>query len=449
MPDPASSYSLDTGSAGRIAYRSDAVPPWPAPPIQGTFHRLDFGAMPRGPASGVAINSQSALTISAYFACISRIARDMACLPIRVMRQRPGQGRVEQPDHPVNRLRWTELPWPYSRQAPDDRPIPGGSNRVKVVTATQGHTLSRGNGYLRVRRGFDGSPIALELLDPSQTLPMRRGEDGGLYYRAGAVTLPPDDVVHISGLGYDGLQGYSVAAYAAESLGLAKAQEIFKGRFYGSGGQPKAVLECPGALTPDAALRLAADWQATYGSPENSHKVVLLEQGLTLKPFAISYDDAKFLASQQWQLTEICRWFGVPPHKIGDYSQAQLASAGIEAMNLDYLSSAILQWVVTWETELTEKLLASWEVADGLTVRMDLSELLRADTKTRGEYNQRALTSGWETLNEVREREGRGPVKDGNEPLVPVNAQPLSKSHAWPQFLALKQAAATTPDETS
>lgn len=441
------SYSLDTGQAGASAvrYRSDTPPPWPVAPVQGSIHRLDWPSARTGPPSGVAINANSALTISAYFACVSRISRDIACLPIRVVRERFGRGRSGVPSHPVNRIRWIEMPWPFSGSFAE--PARGGSNRVKVVAAAQAHALSRGNGYLRIHRGADGFPEALELLDPTQWLPQRRSADGALYYRGPSISLAPDDLLHVAGLGYDGLQGYSIAQYAADNLGLAKAQDTFKARFYGTGGQPKAVLETPGEIGPDAVASLAASWNDVYGGPENSHKVVILEQGLSLKPFQISYDDTKFLQSQQWSLTEICRWFGLPPNKIGDYSQAQLASAGIEAMNLDYLQSAILQWVVVWEAELTEKLLTADEIAAGLRIRMDFEELLRADTRTRGEYNQRALTSGWETINEVREREGKRGVTLGDEPLVPVNARPLSQAHAWRE--ALKPPGSIEPDQES
>lgn len=414
----------------RLLGRRDHVP---APEVEqrsapeGRLYRLDWGAdvtTASSVPSGVRITPDSALTVSAYFAAINRIASDVGSHPFRVLQRVPGQGRLEVPDHPLTRLRWHPLAIDRAVRLDD---VAGDVTRTKVLTAWVAHELGWGIGALRIRYD-DGSgwPTGLQLLDPTRTVPRHRA-DGTLVYQVGAQTLAAHEVLHLSGLSYDGLNGYSVARYARETLGLAKSQEYYGARWFGTGGAVKGVLSTDQVLGEDAVKNLRESLAEHHDNLGASRKWLILEQGLKYQGLTVAPEDSQFLQSRQFQLVEVARWFGLPPHKIGDYSQMQLASAGVEAANLDYLTSVILVKIARIEDEWNQKLLSEAERAAGYEIDFDVSWLLRADLKTRAEYNREALAWGWETRNEVREREGRNPIAGGDEVLVPANMVPLNR----------------------
>ncbi|MFO0960866.1 MAG: phage portal protein [Isosphaeraceae bacterium] len=397
---------------------------------EGRFYRLDWGQGASGNTpSGVAVTPQSALTVGAYFACVNRVSRDVGSHPFRVVRKVPGKGRVEVPGHPLNRVDW--IPLPNNPSIDPDR-IAGGGNRVGVMTAHVAHALTWQGGYLRIRTDASGEVEGLQLLDPAMTIGDWR-EDGTRYYRYGAKTFRDDEVLQLSGLSYNGCDGYPISRYSRDTIGLAKSQEIYGGRFFGSGGQPKGILKTNRKVVEEELRNLRATWTDRHGNgPGGSQQIAILEQDWTYQSISVPPEVAQFLESRKFQLVEICRWFGVPPHKVGDYSQMQLASAGVEAANLDYLMSTILSWIAAIEVEWNAKLLTDAERADGLCIEFDTNWLLRADLTTRAAYNREALTWGWSTRNEVREREGANPLPGCDEILVPNNQVPLSRLLAAP-----------------
>ncbi len=415
------------GTAG-LETRSDPLP------VEGRVYRMAWGPVAANTPAGVAVTPGSALTVAAYFACLNRISSDVGSHPFRVMRKVAGKGRVEVPDHPLTRLGWVPLP---TNGSSDLDAIEASSTRTKCLPSYVSHALGWGGGFLRVRFGDDGFPEALQLLDPSATEVTHRAADGTLYYRTGGETFRAGEVLHLAGLGYDGLRGYSIARYARETLGLAKAQEVYGGRFFGTGGSVKGVLTTDQKLDENAVGNLRSSWNDLHEGPFNSQRIAVLEQGLKYQGISIPPEDAQFLQSRQYQLVEVARWFGLPPHKIGDYSQMQLASAGVEAANLDYLTSVILTWIAKVEDEWNGKLLSDEERAAGLAIEFDVSWLLRADSRTRAEYNRESLAWGVNSRNEVRAREGYNPIDGGDEVLVPGNMVPLKQMLAGQAALTM------------
>jgi HK97 family phage portal protein len=394
-------------------------------PVLGRRFRLDWGGS--AALAGVSVSPDSALTLSAYFAAINAISTDVGNLPWRVYRKGSGGVREEVADHPINRLLWAAIP------TSGRSPIEGRSSKPRVTQAWMAHALGWGDGFLEIRRSSgDGLPVELRLLDPGQTTAEQRAADGGLYYRSGSRTLSPDQVLHLAGLGFDGLRGYSVARYGSGCIGLSQASEIYGARFFGSGGRPSGVLEVPRGTTEVGARNLRESWEALHGGAENSNRVAILEDGVKFQPFSIPPEEAQFLQTRQFQISEIARWFRMPPHKLGDYSQMQLASAAVEASNLDYLTTTLDPWCTRIEWELNLKLLTAQEQAAGYYVEHILASLLRADLRGRAEYNRQSLSAGWETRNEVRAREGLNPIAGGDEIFVPVNYVPLSRALAAP-----------------
>lgn len=414
------------GTARRIAraaaaFRSDS------PSVEGRWFRLSWGNPDDQPA-GLAINPTTALSLSSYFACINRIATDVSCHPFKVVRREGGR-RIDVPDHPVSLIDWIPLDLNGSS---DPDAVNGTTSKTRAVASYQSHALSHGGGFLRIRRDGYGEVKALQLLDPSATYARSRKVDGAIYYQSGSKTFREDEILHLAGFGFDGLNGYSVARLARDDIAHGKAVNIYGARFFGSGGQPKAVLESPHTLKPEAIKNLRESWDSVHGGPSNSHKIAILEQDLKYKPISIPPEDAQFLQSRQFQVVEIARWFNVPPHKIGDYSQMQLASAAVEQANLDYLVAVVLPWLTRMADEWNRKLFTVEERAAGFEVEFDLRWLLRIDSKSRAEYNREALSWGWETRNEVRAREGLNPVDGGDSLLVPLNFTTLEAALAGP-----------------
>lgn len=364
--------------------------------------------------SGVPITERSALTLTAAFACINVIATDVSALPLRVYRRRKGGGRDEATDHPAT---------PLLRWSPD-----GETTTMRARQAWMGHALGWGNGYQEIERDGAGRPAGLHRLDPSAIRPKRRKRDGRLYYELDSGgTLRPENVLHLAGLGYDGLSGYSPVRLARQAIGLGLAAETFGAALFGNGSTPRGVLEHPKSLTKEAAERLREGFERIHGGPYNAHRVAVLEEGMKWNPTSINPDDAQFLATRQFQVIEVARIYRVPPHKIGDYSQSHLAN--IEASNLDYLMTTLMPWCEAQEQEMNLKLLTAAERASGYYIEHALAAILRGDMRARAEFYTKLRDLGVLTPNLICEFENLNPIgPDGDIRLVPLNMTTLENA---------------------
>lgn len=349
----------------------------------------------------VTVTPQSALSVTAAYAAINCISTDVATLPLEVWRRRKSGGRDRITDHRVDEL----------LNISTDGETPSNRWEQSLIA----HALGWGNGYAELTYGRDGQVEGLYLLDPSQTEPDRRPQDKRLFYKSGNATLPPWRMIHIAGLGYDGLRGYSPINLAREAIGMAQAAEQFGASFFGNSARPSGVLETPLKLSPQAIANLRESWERMHQGGDNAARTAILEQGMKWTSTMMAPEDAQFLETRKFQVLEIARLFRVPPHKIGDYSQSHLSN--IEAANLDYLQTTILPWCMTIEQELNRKLFTEAERRQGYFVAHDTSVLLRADSKTRGDMYRTLRELGAITPNEIREREGLNPIdpEDGGD----------------------------------
>ena len=210
------------------------------------------------------------------------------------------------------------------------------------------HLLLWGNAYAQIIRNGKGDVIALYPLMPNK-MEVNRDENGVLYYSysrdkdeanakdsQSSVKLSTHDVLHIPGLGFDGLVGYSPIAMAKNAIGMAMACEEFGAKFFANGASPSGVLEHPGILKDPAKVR--DSWNTAYGGSSNSHKVAVLEEGMKYTPISISPNEAQFLETRKFQINEIARIFRVPPHMVGDLvknvQEQVLANAKVDSANL-------------------------------------------------------------------------------------------------------------------
>jgi HK97 family phage portal protein len=360
--------------------------------------------------SGVTINEHTALNFAAVWAAVRVISEDVATLPLFLYRRLGEGGKERAPERRQYRL-------------VHDEPNPE-MTAVSFREALTAHVLLWGNAYAEIERNGLNEPVALWPILPNRVTPERARTTKALIYRVRRdngtdVMLTPNEMLHIAGLGFDGVQGYSVISKARESLGVAVAAERYAATFFGKGGRPGIVLEHPMGLRPDAIDRIKADWKRLYGGPEMSNEIAVLEEGMKLHDFGIPQKDMQFLEQRKFGITEVARWFRVPPHKIMDLERATFSN--IENQDLDYFKSSLRPWLVRWEQELNRKLIPSLERTRFIFEHLE-DALLRGDALTRAQALQVQRQNGIINADEWREIENRNPLPNGEGKVYLINA---------------------------
>ncbi len=354
--------------------------------------------LPSPVMSGIAVTPETALTFTANFAAINVLSTDIASFPFEVCRKLSTGGHKPILTDP----RYDIVCWEPNED----------TTSIRYRAAQMGHVLSWGNSYSEIERLGNGMPAALHLLSPrpSETRPDRTKSGALVYLTDGGrgPTLPAEDVIHIGGLGWDGLVGYSPVAMARQAIGLGLAAEQFGAAFFGNGSTPKGALKTPNKMSPEAMQRLRTQWEAVHQGTVNSNRVAILEQGLEWQGISVSPEDAQFLLTRKFQVLEIARLYNLPPHKLGDYEHAHFAN--IEEANLDYLNTTLRRWLVAIEQEYNRKFFTVGERRRGLHVRHDMSVLMRANMAARTVRNQAMRNGGALSADDWRAEEGLNPI---------------------------------------
>src|SRR3990167_9359990 len=365
------------------------------------FSRASFG--------GMNITPETAMACSAVFASVRAISEDVASLPLFMHQRRADGGKTRAPFHPLYDLL-------------HDQP-----NRWQTAfefrEMMQGHVLLRGNAYAQIVSGPRGPVDQLVPLHPDRVKP-EVGEDGNIRYRVRRKNgteyiLLDDEMFHLRGLSSDGLTGLSVIALARESVGLALSAEAYGGRFFNASASPSGTLTTDQKLSPEAAERMAADWQKKHAGIDNAHKVVVLEEGLKWQQIGMTSEDAQFLETRIHQVQDIARWFRMPPHKIGELSRATFTN--IEHQAIEYVVDTVRPWCVRWEQRIDADLIMNRAV---FFAQHNVDALLRGDTQSRYNAHGMSIRDGWQNRNEVRERENMNREEGLDEFLQPVFLAP-------------------------
>lgn len=353
--------------------------------------------------AGPIVNEQTAMRTSAVFACVTLISGAVAGLPLHVYK-RTRDGR-ERTDHPYHELLNVQASPAYS----------AATFWEYAMTAL----LLSGDAFAWIVRGEDHSVIALVPLDPRGVRVSR--DTGGLAYEvtdgAGKRTkLAQADVLHIPGPGFDGLRGMSVVKIAAkESVALALAAEQSAARFFGNGAMPDFALVAPGSVSKEAAEALRAQWVARYGGVANRHTPAILSGGLEAKQLTINSADSQLLETRRFQVADIARIFGVPPHLIGETEKATSWGTGIEAMGAGFVRYTLQRHLTRIEQEVNRKLFG---VRSPYFAEFSVEGLLRGDSSSRANFYRAALGGSagpaWMTVNEVRRLENLAPEAGGD-----------------------------------
>ena len=375
--------------------------------------------------SGKRVNERTSMQMTAVYSCVRILSEAVASLPLNVYRYTDNGGKEKAIDHSLFHLL-------------HDEPNPEMSSFIFRETLMT-HLLLWGNAYAQIIRNGKGEVIALYPLMPDR-MSVDRDKNGQLYYKytknnddaptmeSGSVYLSPSDVLHIPGLGFDGLVGYSPIAMAKNAIGLAIAAEEYGSKFYANGAAPSGILEHPGTLKDPARVR--DSWNATFGGSSNSNKVAVLEEGMKYTPISIAPNEAQFLETRKFQINEIARIFRVPPHMVGDLEKSSFSN--IEQQSLEFVKYTLDPWVIRWEQALYRTLLTE-EEKKTVFFKFNVEGLLRGDYASRMNGYATARQNGWMSANDIRELEDldRIPAELGGDLyLVNGNMLPLNSAGA-------------------
>lgn len=349
--------------------------------------------------SGIDVDEDTALNFSAYWRGVSLLSQSMAMLGKRPYKESEA-GRTLAKNHP-------------SYQVLHVSPNPEMTPFVFDETI-QAHALTWGNGYAEIERaGSDREDpvIALWPLLPNQIVPERDGRQ--ILYHFLPVfegekpeVFKPHEILHVPGLGYDGLRGYSVVQRAREGIGLGLATERSGAALFGRGSLPGGVLEHPGELTEGARKNLRETWEQLHRGPDNAHRIAILEEGMKYNALGMSNEDAQYLLTRKFQVVEMARWIGVPPHML--YELEQSTNNNIEHQGLEFLTYSLLPWLMKWAQEYRRKLFRQDERGK-YDVEYNVNVLLKTDIKTRYEAYTQGRNGGWLTLNDILRMENMNP----------------------------------------
>ena len=414
---------MTTKTTKRSRRKKDTLSPALAPTTQqsdpGQGRSTQVLLLPQRTA-GVRVNEDTALTCAAVWACVRAISEDLAALPCHAYRKRADGGREVLDGNTVD--------WMLQTQANPE--TVAFCFRETLIA----HALTWGNGYAEIERDAAGRPVWLWQLTPDRVCP-ERDSRGRLYYDVynpgdANTALPAEDVLHVRGLGFDGLVGYSVIRMAARSIGAGIAASDSAASFFANDSTPGGILSHPARLSPEAAKNLRESWKRRHGGPLNRREVAVLEEGLTWNPTGLPPRDAQLIEAMQFTPAEICRWFRVPPHKIADLLRAPFSN--IEEQEIAYVIDALVPWAVRVEQEVNAKLFRGSRLGAQF-VKHNFAGRLRGNVTARSQFYTQLLDRGVFSINDVLELEDRNPVgPDGDKRFVQQNMQLLDKAGEEP-----------------
>jgi HK97 family phage portal protein len=373
-------------------------------------------------STGVQVNESTALHNTAVMACVRILAETVASLPLPVYRRLQPRGKERATDHELYKL-LHDAPNPYMTS-------------FTFREVLMGHLATWGNAYAEIEWTGMGQVKSLTPLRPDRMKDIKRASNGRLVY----IYRLPDgtdkvllayQVLHIPGLGYDGVVGYSPIAMAREAIGLAMATEKYGSKFFGNNARPGGVLEHPNKLSEPASKNLRASWNEMHQGLNNSHRIAILEEGMTYKQIGIPPEDAQFLETRKFQLQEIARIYRIPPHMLADLERATFSN--IEHQSIDFVVHTVRPWLVRWEQAMKQKLFTG-ESQEAYYAEFLVDGLLRGDTQTRYQAYAIGRQWGWFSANDVREIENLNPLEgtQGDIYMVPMNMMDASQPAIQP-----------------
>ena len=378
--------------------------------LPGSTYSFFFGST----SSGKSVNERTALQTTAVYACVRILSETIASLPLHTYRY-TDRGKEKALEHPLYYLLHNE---------------PNSEMTSFVFRETlMSHLLLWGNAYAQIIRDGRGQVLALYPLLPDK-MTVDRAAGGEIIYQyrtdRGVYSLRREEVLHIPGLGFDGLIGYSPIAMSKNAIGMAIATEEYGASFFANGAKPGGVLEHPGVVKDPKRVR--ESWNAVYQGSGNAHRVAVLEENMKFHAIGIPPEQAQFLETRKFQINEIARVFRIPPHMLADLEKSSFSN--IEQQSLEFVKYTLDPWVIRWEMSIQKALFSTAEKKQYF-VRFNLDGLLRGDYASRMQGYATGRQNGWLSSNDIRELENMNLIPaelGGDLYLVNGNMLPLSKS---------------------
>jgi HK97 family phage portal protein len=375
--------------------------------------------------AGVRVSEFTAMRLSTWWACVKVLSETLASVPVNAYQALSPRGKrkaVELPQHAL------------IKQAPNSEMTSQQWRELSMA-----HVATWGNAFSEIERDQAGRPIGLWPLMPDRTKAKRIFVNGvptrvvttKVPSKGGTwkdVTLPGEDVLHIAGLGYDGIMGYSVVRHARQAIGLALATEEFGARWFGGGSHPSGFITTPATIKPEARDRIRTSIQRLHGGMTQAHRIAVLDEGMKWTPTSIPPEDAQFLGTRAGQVPEICRYFRMPPHMVQDLSRGTFSN--IEVQSIEFVRFTMLPWFVRWEEYLNRALLTPAQRKQGYFIEFLIEGLLRGALKERYDAYAIGRQWGWLCADDICELENMNPLPDGQgrQYIVPMNMIPADQA---------------------
>lgn len=354
--------------------------------------------------SGERVDERTSMQIATVYACVRLLADSVAQLPLHLYKNEGENQNSKAIEHPLYKILHLQ-PNPEMT-----------SFTFREVLMTQ--LLLWGNAYAQIVRDGKNGILGLYPLLP-ENVEVDRDDGGNLYYIYHAYTndvpgainkdyyFRREEILHIPGLGFNGLVGFSPIAMMKNCLGSAIAVEKYGASFFKHGGQPIGVLEHPGIIKDRAKLR--KEWIDAYGGSSNAHKVAILEEDMHYKPISLPPEDSQFLSTKEFDVEEICRIFRVPPHMVQNLKRSTFNN--IEHQSIDFVVHTLDPWLIRIEQAIIKDLLLD-EEKDIYYPKFNVDGLLRGASEDRMRAYASAISNGIISINEARQKENLPPLSE-------------------------------------
>lgn len=366
------------------------------------------GGWSRPSATGLMINADGAMRVSAVFACVRLISESLAALPLLIYKVGADGSKKLATNHPLFDV--------LARQ-PND-----WQTSMEFREMMQAFLLLWGNAYALIVPGDRGFAHSLEPIHPDRVR-TERLEGGRIRYQVttpgGSTAYTQDEIFHIRGMSFNGIRGLVPIDYQRESIALGLAAQEYQARFFSNDATPGGILTTPNALKPEARKNLIGSWQSTHSGLNNVKRTALLEEGVKFEAIGSTNRDAEFLGLRKFSVTDIARWFRVPPHMVADLDRATFAN--IEEQGQEFLTYTMLPWLVRWEQAISRDLILAPQT---YIAKFNVKALTRADFEARAQANAVMFDRGVINANEWREDEDMNPREGGEEYYQQLNMVP-------------------------
>ena len=356
------------------------------------------------------VSAETALTFSAVWAAMRLLSESISTLPIGVFRRENNGDNIEVSSD----LSFLVKYQPNTYQ-----------NKITFYERIIMDMLSDGNSYVQIVRNRNGRVIEL--------LPLNYGDvetytlDNKLYYsdEKSGETHDSDNIMHFKMItGPDGITGLSPIEQCKKAIGWGMQVQEYSSTFFKNGGKLSGVLESDRALSEQAVDRLRNSFNKNYGTLSGANQTAVLEEGLKYKSISVTPDQAQFLASRQFSVEEVARIFGIPPHLLRDLSKSSFNN--IEMQSQEFVSYSLMPFLTKIELEMSLKLFRRNNVGREY-IKFNVNGLLRGNVKDRADYYKTAITNGWMSVNEVRQKEDLNRIEDGDNNYLQMNMTTINK----------------------